>query len=55
LRRLEKLDPRAARVVELRFFTGLNEQEAAEALQFSVSTLKRDWEYARAWLFSELK
>jgi RNA polymerase sigma factor (TIGR02999 family) len=55
LRRLEKLDSRAARVVELRFFTGLNEQEAAEALQVSVSTLKRDWEYARAWLFSELK
>jgi RNA polymerase sigma factor (TIGR02999 family) len=55
LRRLETLDARAARVVELRFFTGLNEQEAAEALGISVSTLKRDWEYARAWLFSELK
>jgi RNA polymerase sigma factor (TIGR02999 family) len=55
LRKLETVDERAARVVELRFFTGLNEQEAAEALAISVSTLKRDWEYARAWLLSELR
>ncbi len=54
LRRLENLDARAARVVELRFFTGLGEREAAEALKISVATLKRDWEYARAWLFNEL-
>jgi RNA polymerase sigma factor (TIGR02999 family) len=54
LRRLEKLDPRASRVVELRFFTGLDEREAAEALGISVSTLKRDWQFARAWLFNEL-
>ncbi|MGH8235583.1 MAG: ECF-type sigma factor [Steroidobacteraceae bacterium] len=55
LQRLGNVDARAARVVELRFFTGLNEREAAEALGVSVSTLKRDWEYARAWLFSELR
>jgi RNA polymerase sigma factor (TIGR02999 family) len=55
LRRLEVIDARAARVVELRFFTGLKENEAAEALGISISTLKRDWEYARAWLFSELR
>jgi RNA polymerase sigma-70 factor (ECF subfamily) len=55
LRRLEAIDARAARVVELRFFTGLDEREAAEALNISVSTLKRDWEYARAWLFSDLR
>jgi RNA polymerase sigma factor (TIGR02999 family) len=54
LRRLEAVEPRAARVVELRFFTGLDEREAAEALGISVSTLKRDWQYARAWLYKEL-
>ena len=53
--RFEAVDARAARVVELRFFTGLTEREAAEALGISVATLKRDWDYARAWLFAELK
>jgi RNA polymerase sigma factor (TIGR02999 family) len=55
LRRFEAVDPRAARVVELRFFTGLTEREAAEALGISLATLKRDWEYARAWLFAALR
>lgn len=55
LRRFEAVDARAARVVELRFFTGLTEREAAEALGISVATLKRDWEYARAWLFDALR
>jgi RNA polymerase sigma factor (TIGR02999 family) len=55
LERLQTIDERAARVVELRFFAGLDEREAAEALKISVSTLKRDWEYARAWLLSELR
>jgi RNA polymerase sigma factor (TIGR02999 family) len=54
LARLEKLDPRASRVVELRFFTGLDEREAAEALGVSISTLTRDWQFAKAWLFKEL-
>jgi RNA polymerase sigma factor (TIGR02999 family) len=54
LSRLEKLEPRAARVVELRFFAGLDEREAAEALGISISTLKRDWQFAKAWLFGEL-
>jgi len=54
LTRLERLEPRACRIVELRFFTGLNERETAEALQISVSTLKRDWQFAKAWLFKEL-
>jgi RNA polymerase sigma factor (TIGR02999 family) len=54
LTRLEELEPRASRVVELRFFTGFDERETAEALQISVSTLKRDWQFARAWLFNEL-
>jgi RNA polymerase sigma factor (TIGR02999 family) len=54
LGRLERLDPRAARVVELRFFGGLEEKEAAEALQISVATLKRDWDFAKSWLTSQL-
>ena len=54
LQRLEKLDPRAGRAVELRFFGGLSEKEAAEVLGISVATLKRDWEFARAWLFEAL-
>jgi RNA polymerase sigma factor (TIGR02999 family) len=54
LRHLEELDGRAARVVELRFFGGLTEREAAEALGISVATLKRDWDFARAWLVRHL-
>jgi RNA polymerase sigma factor (TIGR02999 family) len=48
LRLLEKLDERVARVVELRYFAGLTEAEAAEALGVSVATLKRDWIFAQA-------
>jgi RNA polymerase sigma factor (TIGR02999 family) len=55
LTRLERMAPRASRAVELRFFTGLNERETAAALNISVSTLKRDWEFAKAWLFNELR
>ena len=51
---LETVDPRASRVVELRFFGGLTEPEAAEALGISISTLKRDWTFAKAWLFDRL-
>jgi RNA polymerase sigma-70 factor, ECF subfamily len=52
---LEAVEPRAVRVVELRFFGGLEEREAADAVGISVSTLKRDWAFARAWLFDRLK
>ena len=55
LTRLEQMAQRASRVVELRFFAGLNERETAEALHISVSTLKRDWQFAKAWLFNELR
>jgi RNA polymerase sigma-70 factor (ECF subfamily) len=55
LHRLEHEDPRASRVVELRFFAGLTEGEAAEAMGISSSTLKRDWNFAKAWLFERLK
>lgn len=47
-------DPRAARIVELRFFTGLNVEEIAEVLHLSARTVARDWELARAWLMREL-
>ena len=52
---LENADPRAARVVELRFFGGLQEDEIAEVLGVSVITVKRDWKIARAWLLSRLQ
>ena len=55
LSKLEKADPRAARVVELRFFGGLQEEEVAEVLQVSVITVKRDWKVARAWLVARLQ
>jgi len=54
LQALERLDPRQARVVELRFFAGLSLQETAEALKVSLSTVRRDWSLAEAWLFREL-
>lgn len=51
----ETVDARAARVVELRFFGGLQEEEIAEALGVSLITVKRDWKAARAWLSSRLQ
>ena len=54
LQTLEKLDPRQARVVELRFFAGLTHEEVAEALSVSVATVRRVWRLAEAWLFREL-
>jgi RNA polymerase sigma factor (TIGR02999 family) len=54
LRTLEKLEPRQARVVELRFFAGLSLEETAEALRVSLSTVRRDLSLAEAWLFREL-
>jgi RNA polymerase sigma-70 factor (ECF subfamily) len=54
LQRLESIDPRVSRVVELRFLAGLTEKEAAEVLGVSVATLKRDWTFGRAWLLKQL-
>ena len=51
---LAALDSRAARVIELRYFGGLTEAEAAEALEISLATLKRDWTAGRAWLVQRL-
>lgn len=50
LTRLARLDPRQARIVELRFFGGLTVEEAAAVLGISPATLKREWSAARAWL-----
>jgi RNA polymerase sigma factor (TIGR02999 family) len=55
LQRLEALDPRKGRIVEMRFFGGLSLEETAEALNVSVATVRRDWSLARTWLFRELK
>lgn len=54
LERLDALDARAAKVVELRFYGGLSESATAEALGISVATMKRDWDFARTWLTAQL-
>ena len=54
LGRLAKLDPRQARLVELRYFGGLGIEETAEALEVSPATVKREWATARAWLKREI-
>jgi RNA polymerase sigma factor (TIGR02999 family) len=52
---LARLDPRRARVIEMRFFGGLSVQQTAEALAVSPQTVMRDWRLARAWLTRELR
>ena len=54
LERLEELEPRHSRIVELRFFGGLTVEEAAEVLDVSAATVKNDWRAAKAWLYAEL-
>jgi RNA polymerase sigma factor (TIGR02999 family) len=54
LTRLEQKDPRKAKLVKLRYFAGLTQEEAALALGIGISTADRDWAYAKAWLFREL-
>ena len=54
LNRLAAWDPRQCRVVELRFFGGLSEDEVAQVLGVASRTVKRDWKVARAWLHGEL-
>lgn len=54
LDRLSALDARQARIVELRFFAGMTEEEAGAALGISARTVKRDWRIAKAWLYKEL-
>ena len=54
LSKLEEMNPRQARVVEMRFFGGFNEQQIGEVLSVNSRTVKRDWQMARAWLLGEL-
>ncbi|HEY1895161.1 MAG TPA: sigma-70 family RNA polymerase sigma factor [Terracidiphilus sp.] len=54
LKDLARIDPQQSRVVELRFFSGLSIGDTAEVLGISESTVKRDWNTARVWLFREL-
>src|SRR5215470_15585257 len=54
LERLATLDSRKAHVVELKYFGGLNQDEIAEVLKISPVTVRRDWIFARAWLYNEL-
>lgn len=54
LTELSKVDERRSKVVELRFFGGLSEEEIAEVLDVSLRTVSKDWSFARAWLLREL-
>jgi RNA polymerase sigma factor (TIGR02999 family) len=54
LEKLARVDPRQARLVELRFFGGLTVDEAAAVLDIAAITVKRDWALARTWLYREL-
>jgi RNA polymerase sigma-70 factor (ECF subfamily) len=54
LNKLEKWDQRQCRIVELRFFAGLNVEETAEAMELSPTTVKREFQMAKAWLYGEL-
>jgi RNA polymerase sigma factor (TIGR02999 family) len=53
LARLSEVDPRQCRIVELRFFAGLTEEEIAEVLGISARSVKREWRVAKAWLRAE--
>ena len=55
LDKLGAVDARQARIVELRYFSGMTVEEVAEVLSVSPGTVKRDWTVARAWLFAELR
>jgi RNA polymerase sigma-70 factor, ECF subfamily len=55
LDRLEKMDARQARIVEMRYFAGLSTEETAHVMELSERTVKREWSSARAWLFGQLQ
>jgi RNA polymerase sigma factor (TIGR02999 family) len=55
LERLAAIDPRKAKVVEMRYFGGLSVQESAEVLKISEVTVRRDWQFAKTWLLRELR
>jgi RNA polymerase sigma factor (TIGR02999 family) len=55
LQKLAKMNERQAKIVELRYFGGLSEEEIGETLQISTRTVRRDWNIAKAWLFRTIK
>ena len=55
LKRLSEVDQRKGRVVELRFFGGLDVKETAEVLKVSDETIMRDWKFAKVWLLRDLR
>lgn len=55
LERLEEIDERQSKIVEMRFFGGLSVEETAEVLQLSTRTIKREWAMAKAWLYQQMK
>lgn len=55
LNSLAEFDSRKSKIIELRFFGGLTEEETAEALNMTLRTTQREWRLARAWLFNQLK
>lgn len=54
LEKLEQIDERASKIVELRFFSGLSIEETSNMLNVSAATVKRDWNFAKAWLYREI-
>lgn len=54
LKDLETVEPRAAKVVELRYFGGYTDKQVVEVLRISLATVRRDWEFARSWLFDRM-
>jgi RNA polymerase sigma factor (TIGR02999 family) len=54
LNRLQEVDPRLTKVVEMKFFVGMSEHEIADVMNLSVRTIKRDWHFARDWLYREM-
>ena len=54
LNKLDEIDPRKVKIVELRYFSGLSAKETADALDVSEITVKREWLKAKAWLYREL-
>jgi len=55
LRKLEGVEERSGKIVELRYFSGLTIEETAELLNISSATVKRDWQFAKAWLYKEIQ
>ncbi len=55
MKKLEQVEERSCKIIELRYFSGLTIEEAAEVLNISPATAKRDWNFAKAWLYREIQ